>query len=321
MRHVSWLVLVVMLVTSCAAPIQQVEYWQSEPRTQRVSNEYFDAELTPIFSSDLSYPEFYNLIYPGCAIFNFSLKNKSDKDIEIDWNKTLYISQGQTFGGFMFEGIAYLTRNNTKPPDIVFAHSSISKHIFPNRLVDFNRKWYHYPMNLGENGVYLSVIVDGKEITEKLIVNLSHEIITREMVKKEFEEAQKAKEAKEANEEALEKEKSVTHDENWYKGGNLHNKTALDWQKASYSNKLATCADFITKAVTSGMIKESLRTKLDTTKEKYIQELRPYAEELVDFIDATTEKENDPIENQKLFANQEVSEIAIMGMMMMDWMK
>ncbi len=111
------------------------------------------------------------------------------------------------------------------------------------------------------------------------------------------------------------------NNDNWYKGGTLHDKTALEWQKASNANKLATCADFITKAVISGMLKESLKTKLDTTKEKYIQELRPYAEELVDFLNAATEKDNDPVVNQKLFANQKVSEIAIMGMMMMDWMK
>ncbi len=192
-KHVLWFVLL-LLLTSCAATIQQVEYWNSEPRTQRVSNEYFDAELTPIL---LSGPDLAILFYTpdeSYRAFQLSLKNNSDKDIEINWNRTLYISQGQTSGGFMFEGIAYLTRNNPKPPDVVFAHSSIQKLIFPNNLVDFTSRWCHYPMSPGENGVYLSVIVDGKEITEKLLVNLSYEIITREMVKKQFEEEQKERE-------------------------------------------------------------------------------------------------------------------------------
>jgi len=179
-----WLLLVMFLVTSCAAPIQQKDiYIHSNPRTQVVSNEYFDAELTPLL---LNYNEAYSLginvdySYDFCVIFQLSLKNKSDKAVEIDWNRTLYISQGQTSGGFMFEGITYLTRNNPKPPDVVFAHSSILKRIFPNNLIDFDRRWVHYPMSPGENGVYLSVIVDGKEITEKLTVSISYG--TREMV-------------------------------------------------------------------------------------------------------------------------------------------
>lgn len=30
----------------------------------------------------------------------------------------------------------------------------------------------------------------------------------------------------------------------WYVGGNLHNKDVSDWKKATEENKLATCADF-----------------------------------------------------------------------------
>jgi len=144
----------------------------SDPRVQRVSNEYFDAELSPLYLPSLLYT-----LVTAYRAFQLTLINKSDKDIEIDWNRTLYISQGQTSGGFMFEGIAYLTRNNPKPPDVVFAHSSMSKQIFPNNLVLFNGVWDHSPMISGENGVYLSVIVDGKEITEKLIVSLLYEEI------------------------------------------------------------------------------------------------------------------------------------------------
>ena len=32
---------------------------------------------------------------------------------------------------------------------------------------------------------------------------------------------------------------------NWNEGGTLHKASALEWQKASYSNKLATSADMI----------------------------------------------------------------------------
>jgi len=32
----------------------------------------------------------------------------------------------------------------------------------------------------------------------------------------------------------------------WYTGGTLHNKTAMEWHQATYRNRLATSADFIT---------------------------------------------------------------------------
>lgn len=31
----------------------------------------------------------------------------------------------------------------------------------------------------------------------------------------------------------------------WYKGGTLHDSTLKEWYKASYQNRLATCADWI----------------------------------------------------------------------------
>lgn len=31
----------------------------------------------------------------------------------------------------------------------------------------------------------------------------------------------------------------------WYKGGTLHRATMREWNSASYSNRLATCADFV----------------------------------------------------------------------------
>jgi len=198
-NSIAWLVVVIvmLLVTSCAAPIQK--YLHSIPPSQTVSNEYFYAEISPFISYNPPIASFFHTFDTSYVIFEFSLKNKCDKDIEIDWNRTLYISQGKTSGGFMFEGIAYLTRNNPKPPDIVFANSSILKQIFPNILVEFNgRNWIHSPMSSGENGVYLSVIIDGKEITEKLLVNISYETAEQKKRRQELEALKKkAKELEE----------------------------------------------------------------------------------------------------------------------------
>ena len=47
------------------------------------------------------------------------------------------------------------------------------------------------------------------------------------------------------NSEIINHNKKVVGDEKWYSGGNLHQKYIRDWKKATYANKLATCADFI----------------------------------------------------------------------------
>ena len=37
-------------------------------------------------------------------------------------------------------------------------------------------------------------------------------------------------------------------DKKWYEGGTLHSATVSEWKKASYENKLATCADYAATA-------------------------------------------------------------------------
>lgn len=101
--------------------------------------------------------------------FNLSVRNKSSKNIEINWNKTLYISDGITSGGFMFEGVVYKDRNNPKQSDIVFPGVEFRKTIFPNSLVNFSLgNWRHPLMKEGEHGVYIVLLIDGKESSEKL---------------------------------------------------------------------------------------------------------------------------------------------------------
>ena len=102
----------------------------------------------------------------------------------------------------------------------------------------------------------------------------------------------------------------------WYEGGTLHKLTALDWQKATYANKLATCADFVAHAWVNKMLKNNVAGKLQT-----VDDLRPYAVDLVAFLDAATKPEKNARKNQRLVAKQEVSELAAQGMLLMEWLK
>ena len=139
---------------------------RSIPTTPLVDNEYFTATIEPI-----------SVYYGGTQLnaFRLNVSNKTNKDLTIIWDKTLYILDGRTTGTFMFEGIIYKDRNNPKPPDIVFTKTTFSKIISPCNLVHFSKGWYHEPLPIGENGVYLTIAVEGKEITGKMVVNLVQE--------------------------------------------------------------------------------------------------------------------------------------------------
>lgn len=143
---------IVAIVGSATAPQQAAPV-----RSGSVSNKFFDATVTTRGTS-----------------FLLSIQNKTAQDIEVDWNRTLYIGSGTTSGGFMFEGVVYANRNNPKPPDVVFANSQFSKTIFPSNLVSFTSGryggWSHDSIGYGETGVYLTVKVGNEEIKEKIIV-------------------------------------------------------------------------------------------------------------------------------------------------------
>lgn len=135
------------------------------PEIAQVNNQQFSATLTP----NLNY-------YGACEAFTLTIVNHTDQDMELDWNKTLYIKNGQTNGGFMYEGILYRDRNNPKSPDFVLAKNSTSKVIWPSSMVTYLSGqyggWRHEAMATGEHGVMLTLRIDGQELREKLTMNI-----------------------------------------------------------------------------------------------------------------------------------------------------
>lgn len=114
----------------------------------------------------------------GYNSFILTIKNKTNKDIEINWNKTYFIINGQTNGKFMSEGTIYRDRNNVQPLDIVFAKSTFTKELWPNNYVHYLRgaadgqDMDHWGTGNGIQGIYLTVNIDGKEVKEKLLINI-----------------------------------------------------------------------------------------------------------------------------------------------------
>lgn len=102
----------------------------------------------------------------------------------------------------------------------------------------------------------------------------------------------------------------------WYSGGTLHQASLLDWQNASYKNKLATSADFVAKTWKDQSFKPEIQSQISS-----IDDLRILADEMVVFIDTASEPQDDHELNAKMYANQKVSEFAAIGFIMMQWVK
>ncbi len=62
------------------------------------------------------------------VLFRLEIANKTNKDLKIDWNKTRYILDGRSNGGFVFKSMDPKNiRKQTIPEDIVSAGGFFSK--------------------------------------------------------------------------------------------------------------------------------------------------------------------------------------------------
>lgn len=160
-------------ITGCATSPPDL-VWKSTPDKAIVENSSFIAELVincqyfKAFWLDSGDTKFN-----GCKVFELSIKNKTSSNIELDWNKTLYVDNGQTSGGFMIEGTVIADRNNSKPSDIIFVGGTLKRVIWPSNLVYFDGFWSNRNMAVGEQGIFLSMLIDGKVVNEKITMQLT----------------------------------------------------------------------------------------------------------------------------------------------------
>ncbi len=60
------------------------------------------------------------------------------------------------------------------------------------------------------------------------------------------------------------------HAEKWYEGGTLHSKTANEWHRASYRDRLATCADFISNVSSDATLDILFTNSMRLLKERSV---------------------------------------------------
>jgi hypothetical protein len=132
--------------------------WKSIPDVDKRGNAIFDVSL----------------MTTNFQHFTIKVHNKSDKSISVLWDKTLYIASGGTNGGFTFGTESYLENTDMiRTPTVIFPGSLMERIIYPTANRSLARRgWDWKYMPLGENGVFITVDVDGKEITEKLLLKI-----------------------------------------------------------------------------------------------------------------------------------------------------
>lgn len=168
-RRTAWLAVIAILasILSCA-PVPKI--WTSEPVSGISSNPYFRAKLEPLKQGR-----------PFYVSFLLEVENRTQEDMAIDWNKTLYLHNGKEKGIFLFKGVRPEdVKNRSIPPDIIAPGQTLTKVIAPHRLLAraslrdrSESKGIHAGiLPEGENGVELVVRYMGKELVETMRVTL-----------------------------------------------------------------------------------------------------------------------------------------------------
>ena len=162
-------ILILFLLTSCVTHFQtSCVTWYSDPGGEQVENESYKARIETKCISRCN--------YGGCFGFDLTITNKTKKDLKVNWNQTLYVSNGQTAGGFLFSGDLYEDRISPKKPDIILPNGVFSKTIFPSKHVwPSSAGGTRDRLPVGENGIYLMVSSGKENIAEKIVVEIVHE--------------------------------------------------------------------------------------------------------------------------------------------------
>jgi hypothetical protein len=158
----------ITITTGCAPTLISI----STPEIQTVENSYYTAQFEPL-AEGKNY-------FDG---FRLKVTNNTQKDLEINWNKTHYIYNGRNLGIFVFKGIEPENiKNSTIPPDTISAGQSFTKDISPLKLLAREPltgksakagKITSGPIPKGESGIFLFIRQNGNSIKEKMAVKIT----------------------------------------------------------------------------------------------------------------------------------------------------
>lgn len=102
----------------------------------------------------------------------------------------------------------------------------------------------------------------------------------------------------------------------WYEGGTLHQATALQWQKASDADKLATCGDIVSIMYKNKSFNPDLQKSIKT-----MDDLKLLASQLRDGLNQAFKPFDSPNKNQEKYKNQSVADASAMLAIVAGWTK
>ena len=156
------------IATGCAPTLISI----STPEIQTIENSHYTAQFGPLAKGKNYFDN-----------FRLKIVNKTQKDLEIDWNKTRYLYDGRDIGVFVFKGIKPENiKSLTIPPDIIPAGQSFTKDITPLKLLAREPitgkgtnagKITSGPIPTGESGIFLFIRQNGNTIKEKITVKIT----------------------------------------------------------------------------------------------------------------------------------------------------
>ncbi len=166
------IITVIGLLLLCPACSKKIT-WISTPASQTINSKSYDARFEPVKKD----ADFFNW-------FSLTVVNKSEKEMEIDWNRTKYLYKGKDAGLFVFSGVDPETvKNSTLPKDIIPAGGTFSRDIAPFKLIAFTplrdqsieTEGHNIVAGLipaGENGIFLVILQEGKSARAKITVTI-----------------------------------------------------------------------------------------------------------------------------------------------------
>ncbi|MBF0530717.1 MAG: hypothetical protein HQK55_15920 [Deltaproteobacteria bacterium] len=190
-RRVGYLILCICLLSLAACGPRYRTIINQENNS--VQDEYIKASIIP------AYNRFNQL-----AGFIMNLENKTDKSMEIIWEKTWYIQNGETRYNFIFSDASSAEPEKPKPYSIIFAttpmmvdqdsvywnyyvppeslpaKTTIKRFIFPITLVSMNQTLglLNDPLPEGDNGVLLTIKTNEKDVTQKMFISVKKEPVS-----------------------------------------------------------------------------------------------------------------------------------------------
>lgn len=102
----------------------------------------------------------------------------------------------------------------------------------------------------------------------------------------------------------------------WYEGGTLHQATALQWQKASDANKLATCGDLVSVMYKNKSLKPEMQRSI-----KKMDDIKLLASQLKNGLDEAFKPLSPSKKNTETYKNQMVADASVMLMVVAGWTK